>query len=55
VSRNILYKQHTITNPCSKPKKTNIWRHYTSKGTRGHSCKLKKVRCTRDILRYFFE
>jgi len=26
-----------------------------SKGTRGHSCKLKKVRCTRDIARYFFE
>jgi len=25
-----------------------------SKGTRGHSCKLKKVRCTRDITRYFF-
>jgi len=24
-----------------------------SKGTRGHSCKLK-VRCTRDIARYFF-
>jgi len=24
-----------------------------SKGTRGHSCKLKKVRCTRDIARYF--
>jgi len=28
-----------------------------SKGrpTRGHLCKLKKVRCTRDIARYFFE
>ena len=28
-----------------------------SKGTRGHSCKpeLTKVRCTRDIARYFFE
>ena len=28
-----------------------------SKGrpTRGHFCKLKKVRCTRDIARYFFE
>jgi len=25
-----------------------------SKGTRRHSCKLKKVRCTRDIARYFF-
>jgi len=25
-----------------------------SKGTRGHSCKLKKVRCTGDIARYFF-
>ena len=25
-----------------------------SKRTRGHSCKLKKVRCTRDIARYFF-
>jgi len=25
-----------------------------SKGTRGHSCKLKKVRCTKDIARYFF-
>ena len=25
-----------------------------SKGTRGHSCKLKKVRSTRDIARYFF-
>jgi len=25
-----------------------------SKGTRGHSCKLKKVRCTRDIVQYFF-
>ena len=25
-----------------------------SKGTRGHSCKFKKVRCTRDIARYFF-
>jgi len=25
-----------------------------SKGTRGHSCKLKKARCTRDIARYFF-
>ena len=24
-----------------------------SKGTRGHSCKLKKVRCTRDIARFF--
>jgi len=22
--------------------------------TRGHSCKLKKVRCTRDIVQYFF-
>jgi len=26
-----------------------------NKGTRGHSCKLKKVRCTRDIVRHFFE
>jgi len=26
-----------------------------SKGTRGHSCKLKKVRCTRDTARYFLE
>jgi len=26
-----------------------------SKGTRGHSCKLKKVRCTRDSAQYFFE
>jgi len=26
-----------------------------NKGTRGHSCKLKKVRCTSDIVRYFFE
>ena len=26
-----------------------------SRGTRGHSCKLKKVRCTRDIVWYFFE
>ena len=26
-----------------------------SKGTRGQSCKLKKVRYTRDIARYFFE
>jgi len=26
-----------------------------SKGTRGHSCKLKKVRCTWDIALYFFE
>ena len=25
-----------------------------SKGTRGHSCKLKKVRCTGDIAWYFF-
>jgi len=25
-----------------------------NKGTRGHSCKLKKVRCTRDIVRHFF-
>jgi len=25
-----------------------------SRGTRGHSCKLKKVRCTRDIAWYFF-
>ena len=25
-----------------------------SKGTRGHSCKLKKVRCTRDIAPCFF-
>ena len=24
------------------------------KGTRGHSCKLMKARCTRDITRYFF-
>jgi len=24
-----------------------------SEGTRGHSCKLKKVRCTKDIVRYF--
>jgi len=26
-----------------------------NKRTRGHSCKLKKVRCTRDIVRHFFE
>jgi len=26
-----------------------------SKGTRGHSCKLKKVRCTRDTAQYFFQ
>ena len=26
-----------------------------NKGTRGHSCKLKKVRCTRDVVRYFSE
>jgi len=26
-----------------------------NKGTRGYSCKLKKVRCTRDIVRHFFE
>ena len=25
-----------------------------SKGTRGHSCKLVKTRCTRDITKYFF-
>jgi len=25
------------------------------KGTRGHSCELKKARCTRDIVRHFFE
>jgi len=25
-----------------------------NKGTKGHSCKLKKVSCTRDILKYFF-
>jgi len=25
------------------------------KGTRRHSCKLKKIRCTRDFARYFFE
>jgi len=25
-----------------------------SKGTRGHSCKLMKARCTKDITRYFF-
>ena len=25
-----------------------------SKGTRGHSCKRKKVRCTRDIAQYFW-
>jgi len=25
-----------------------------NKATRGHSCKLKKVRCTRDIVKYFF-
>jgi len=24
------------------------------KGTKGHSCKLKKVRCSRDIVKYFF-
>ena len=24
-----------------------------SKGTRGHSCKLNKVRCTRNIAQYF--
>jgi len=29
---------------------------YTNnKRTRGHFCKLKKVRCTRDIVRYFFQ
>ena len=26
-----------------------------SKGTRGHSCKLVKTRCTRDITKYFFQ
>ena len=26
-----------------------------NKGSRGHSCKLKKIRCTRDIVRHFFE
>ena len=25
-----------------------------NKGTRGHSCKLKKARCTRDIVNLFF-
>jgi len=25
-----------------------------SKGTRGHSCKLVKTQCTRDITKYFF-
>ena len=25
-----------------------------SKGARGHSCKLVKTRCTRDITKYFF-
>jgi len=25
-----------------------------SKGTRGHSCKFVKTRCTRDITKYFF-
>ena len=25
-----------------------------NKGTRGHSCKLKKFKCTRDIVKYFF-
>jgi len=25
------------------------------KPTRGHSCKLKKVMCTRDIVRHFIE
>ena len=25
-----------------------------SKGTRGHSCKLVKTRCSRDITKYFF-
>jgi len=25
-----------------------------SKGTRGQSCKLKQVRCTKDIARHFF-
>ena len=25
-----------------------------SKGTRGHSCKLVKTRCTKDITKYFF-
>ena len=24
------------------------------KGTRGHSCRLLKTRCTRDIVKYFF-
>jgi len=24
------------------------------KGTRGHSCKLKKARCMRDIVKFFF-
>ena len=28
--------------------------HVNSKGTRGHSCKLVKTRCTRDITTYFF-
>ena len=26
-----------------------------SKGTRGHTCKLVKTRCTRDITKYFFQ
>jgi len=26
-----------------------------TKGTRGHCMKLKKIRCTRDITRYFFK
>ena len=25
-----------------------------NKGTRGHSCRLKKVRCSSDIVGYFF-
>ena len=25
-----------------------------SKGTRGHTCKLVKTRCTRDITKYYF-
>jgi len=25
------------------------------KGTRGYSCKLKKARCTRDIVKFFFQ
>jgi len=25
-----------------------------NKGTRGHSCRIKKTRCTRDIAKFFF-